>query len=175
MFQLHPFLPNALSILCSPGQRDGGHHCGVPYSPATAFRRRRRQPKSRQFRIGAVALRSNPRKLLTRRLRLRLDGPALEAYTSGATAGVACGSSRAASGRTARLPLTPNAVIRRFTNSFVTDAAGGFVSVLIGLCGFATFFLCCLPSIGPVERCGEGDIGDAIALDCRKDRIDRRR
>jgi hypothetical protein len=28
-----------------------------------------------------------------------------------------CGSSRAASGRTARLPLTPNAVIRRFTNT----------------------------------------------------------
>ena len=39
------------------------------------------------------------------------------------------------------------------------------MSVLIGLCDFATFFLCCLPSIGLVERRGEGDIGDAIALD----------
>src|SRR6202046_5632835 len=60
-------------------------------------------------------------------------------------------------------------------NSIVSDAAGGFVSVLIGLCDFATFFLCCLPSIGLVERRGEGDIGDAIALDRRKDRIDGRR
>jgi hypothetical protein len=49
------------------------------------------------------------------------------------------------------------------------------VSVLIGLCDFATFFLCCLPSIGLAERCGEGDKGDAIALDRRKDRIDGRR
>ena len=48
------------------------------------------------------------------------------------------------------------------------------MSVLIGLCDF-TFFLCCLPSIGLVERCGEGDICDAIARDCRKDRIDGRR
>jgi hypothetical protein len=41
--------------------------------------------------------------------------------------------------------------IRRFTNGILRDAAGGFVSALIGLCDFATFFLCCLPSIGLVE------------------------
>src|SRR5271166_4081869 len=34
-------------------------------SPANHLRRRLRQPKSRQFRIGAVALCGNPRKLLT--------------------------------------------------------------------------------------------------------------
>jgi hypothetical protein len=87
-----------------------------------------------------------------------------------------CGSPQATSRRTARLALTPHAVLSLgLLNSIVSDAAGGFVSVLIGLCDFATFFLCCLPSIGLVERCGEGDIGDAIALDRRKYRIDRRR
>src|SRR5271169_4249843 len=86
------------------------------------------------------------------------------------------GSPQAASRRTARLALTPNAVSSLgLLNSIVSDAAGGFVSVLIGLCDFATFFLCCLPSIGLAERCGEGDKGDAIALDRRKDRIDGRR
>jgi len=86
------------------------------------------------------------------------------------------GSPQAASRRTARLALTPNAVSSLgLLNSIVSDAAGGFVSVLIGLCDLATFFLCCLPSIGLVERRGEGDIGDAIALDGRKDRIDGRR
>src|SRR5580700_7562253 len=87
-----------------------------------------------------------------------------------------CGSPQVASRRTARLALTRNAVLSLgLLNSIVSDAAGGFVSVLIGLCDFATFFMCCLPSIGLVERCGEGGIGDAIALDCRKDRIDGRR
>ena len=80
-------------------------------------------------------------------------------------------SSQAASGRAASLALTPYA----FTDNILLDAAGGFVSVLIGLCDFATFFLCCLPSVGPVERSGEGEICDAIALDRRKDRIDGRR
>ena len=51
----------------------------------------------------------------------------------------------------------------------------GFVSVLIGLCDFAIFFLCCSPFVGRVERGGEGDICDAIALDRRKDRIGGRR
>jgi hypothetical protein len=92
----------------------------------------------------------------------------LEAETSDALAVQRCpmthgGSPQAASRRAARPALTPNAVIRRLTNSIVPDAAGGFVSVLIGLCDFATSFLCFLPSIGRlVERCGEGDKGDAI-------------
>src|SRR5580698_3147993 len=86
------------------------------------------------------------------------------------------GSPQAASRRTARLALTPNAVLSLgLLNSIVSDAADGVVSVLIGLCDFATFFLCCLPSIGLVERRGEGDIGDAIALDRRKYRVDGRR
>src|SRR5580700_526739 len=85
------------------------------------------------------------------------------------------GSPQAARRRTARLALTPNAVLSLgLFNSIGSDAAGGFVSVLIGLCDFATFFLCCLPSIDLVERRGEGDIGDAIALDRRKDQIDLR-
>src|SRR6202021_2112510 len=83
------------------------------------------------------------------------------------------GSPQAASRRTARPALTPNAVSSlSLLNSIVSDAAGGFASVLIGLCDFPTFFLCCLPSIGLVERRGEGDIGDGIALDRRKYRID---
>ena len=73
-----------------------------------------------------------------------------------------------------RLALTPNAVIPRFTNSILLDAAGGFVGVLIGLCDVATF-LCCFPFVGPVDRGDEGDMGDAIELDRRKDRIDGRR
>src|SRR3984885_11251190 len=85
------------------------------------------------------------------------------------------GSPQAASRRTARLALTPNAVSSfGLFDSIVSDAAGGFVSVLIGLCDFATFFLWCLPSIALVERRREGDIGDAIALDRRKDQIDVR-
>ena len=76
-----------------------------------------------------------------------------------------------ASGRTAPLALTPNAVIRRFSNSILPDAAGGLVSVLIGLCDGARS-LCCFPFVGPVDRGDEGYIGDAIALDRRKDRID---
>ena len=84
-----------------------------------------------------------------------------------------CGSPQAASRRTARLALTLKAVLSLgLLNSIVSDAAGSFVSVLIGLCDFATFFLGCLPSSGLVERRGEGDIGDAIALDRRKDRIE---
>jgi hypothetical protein len=110
-----------------------------------------------------MALPGNPRKLLTQCLRLmtqhsRRTSPTLRRY-DGRCLTAQCGSSRAASERMALLPLTPNAVIRRFTNSVLPDAAGGFVSVLIGLCDF-TFFLCCLPSIGLVERCGEGDICD---------------
>jgi hypothetical protein len=46
------------------------------------------------------------------------------------------------------------------------------VSVLIGLCDFRDLFPVLPSAIGLVERCGEGDIGDAIALDRRKDRID---
>src|ERR1700722_7146312 len=85
------------------------------------------------------------------------------------------GSPQAASRRTARLALTSNTVSSfGLFDSIVSDAAGGFVSVLIGLCDFATFFLWCLPSIALVERRREGDIGDAIALDRRKDQIDVR-
>jgi hypothetical protein len=59
-----------------------------------------------------------------------------------------CGSPQAASRRTACLALTPNAVLSLgLLNSIVSDAAGGFVSVL-GLCDFATFFLCCLGLAG---------------------------
>jgi hypothetical protein len=72
------------------------------------------------------------------------------------------------------MALTPNAVILRFTNSIPPDAAGGFVS-LVGLREFAAIFLCCLPFVRPVERGGEGDIRDAVALDHCKDRIDGRR
>ena len=86
-----------------------------------------------------MALRGNPRKLLTRCLRLmtqhsRRTRPTLRRY-EGRCLTAQFGSSRAVSERTALLPLT----------------------------------------IGLVERCGEDEICDAIALDCRKDRIDERR
>jgi hypothetical protein len=69
---------------------------------------------------------------------------------------------------TVRLALTPNAVIP-------PDAAGGFVSILIGSRDFATIFLCCLRFARPVERGGEGEVRDAVALDHCKDWIDGRR
>ena len=84
----------------------------------------------------------------------------LEAETSDALAVQRCpmthgGSPQAASRRAARPALTPNAVSSlSLLNSIVSDAADSFVSVLIGLCDFPTFFLCCLPSIGLVERRG---------------------
>ena len=44
------------------------------------------------------------------------------------------------------IALTPNAVLSLgLLNSILPDAAGDFVSVLIGLCGFPTCFLCGLP------------------------------
>src|SRR5208337_688092 len=69
--------------------------------------------------------------------------------------------------------LTPNAVIPRFTNS-IPQTPLRFCKHPHRLRDFATFFLCCLPSIGLVEQC-EGDICDAVALDRWKDRIDERR
>ena len=43
------------------------------------------------------------------------------------------------------------------------------------VCVTSPFSCAAFRPIGLVERCGEGDICDAIALDCRKDRIDGRR
>src|ERR1700691_746187 len=62
-------------------------------------------------------------------------------------------------------PRTPSSL--GFTNSILLDAVGGLVGV--------ARFLCCFPFVGPVDRGDESDVGEAIALDRRKARIDRRR
>src|SRR3984957_4628066 len=99
------------------------------------------------------------------------DAPAVQRTLPDDARRIAASGSR----RTAPLALTSNTVSSfGLFDSIVSDAAGGFVGVLIGLCDFATFFLWCLPSIALVERRREGDIGDAIALDRRKDQIDVR-
>jgi hypothetical protein len=72
-----------------------------------------------------------------------------------------------------RPALTPSSSLG-FTNSILLDATGGLVGVLIGLCDVARF-LCCFPFVVSVDRGDESDMGEAIVLDRRKDRIVGRR
>ena len=110
--------------------------------------------------------------------RLRLDDRALEAVhvrrCGGCCPKTHPGSSEEERGSATTSSDRQTLLSLGFTNRIRLDAAGGFVGVLIGLRGVARF-LCCFPFVGPVDRGDESDMGEAIALDRRNDRIDRRR